>query len=235
MAEKPPFRKLLMRYVNPMERKVMIAPSVLSANFAAMGEEIFAVEHGGADMIHLDVMDGVFVPNITFGIKMVSDVRKVTDLPLDCHLMIVEPQKYVERFAEAGADYITVHYEACGEKLSEVLSLIKATGKKAGFAFNPDTPAEKVLKYLDKCDLALAMSVFPGFGGQKYIAETSEKCAIIRKTIDENGYDCLLEIDGGINRITASDTIKSGCDVLVAGSAVFSAEDYGAAIRALRS
>ena len=103
-----------------MKRKVMIAPSVLSANFAAMGEEIFAVERGGADMIHLDVMDGVFVPNITFGIKMVSDVRKVTDLPLDCHLMIVEPQKYVERFAEAGADYITVHYEACGEKLSEV-------------------------------------------------------------------------------------------------------------------
>ena len=217
-----------------MKRNIKIAPSVLSADFSKMGEEIKKVEDAGAEVIHLDVMDGVFVPNITFGIKMVKDVRKVTDLILDCHLMIVHPEKYVEQFAKAGADYITVHYEACKDNLADVLKQIKALGVKCGLVINPDTPLDSVKEHIYLCDMVLVMSVFPGFGGQRFIAEVLDKCRTIRRIIDENDYDCLLEIDGGINSETAKDAIGAGCDVLVAGSAVFGADDVASAISALR-
>lgn len=217
-----------------MERSIKIAPSVLSADFARMGEEIKSVEQAGADVIHLDVMDGVFVPNITFGIKMVADVRRITSLPLDCHLMIVHPEKYVKDFAKAGADYITVHYEACGESLKDTLLQIKENNVKCGLVINPDTPVEKIENLIPLCDMVLVMSVFPGFGGQKFIADVLDKCRAIRKIIDENNLDCLLEIDGGINADTAKSAREAGCDVLVAGSAVFGASDRVAAISAVR-
>ena len=217
-----------------MERSIKIAPSVLSADFAKMGEEIKSVEKAGADIIHLDVMDGVFVPNITFGIKMVADVRKTTSLSLDCHLMIVHPEKYVKDFAKAGADYITVHYEACGENLKDTLLLIRENNVKCGLVINPDTSVEKVENLIPLCDMVLVMSVFPGFGGQKFIADVLDKCRAIRKIIDENNLDCLLEIDGGINADTAKSAREAGCDVLVAGSAVFGASDRVAAISAVR-
>lgn len=217
-----------------MERNIKIAPSVLSADFAKMGEEIKSVEQAGADVIHLDVMDGVFVPNITFGIKMVADVRRITSLLLDCHLMIVHPEKYVKDFAKAGADYITVHYEACGESLKDTLLRIKENNVKCGLVINPDTPVEKVENLIPLCDMVLVMSVFPGFGGQKFIADVLDKCRAIRKIIDENNLDCLLEIDGGINADTAKFAREAGCDVLVAGSAVFGASDRVAAISAVR-
>lgn len=217
-----------------MERNIKIAPSVLSADFAKMGEEIKSVERAGADVIHLDVMDGVFVPNITFGIKMVADVRRITSLLLDCHLMIVHPEKYVKDFAKAGADYITVHYEACGESLKDTLLQIRENNVKCGLVINPDTSVEKVENLIPLCDMVLVMSVFPGFGGQKFIADVLDKCRAIRKIIDENNLDCLLEIDGGINADTAKSAREAGCDVLVAGSAVFGASDRVAAISAVR-
>lgn len=217
-----------------MERSIKIAPSVLSADFAKMGEEIKSVEKAGADMIHLDVMDGVFVPNITFGIKMVADVRKTTSLSLDCHLMIVHPEKYVKDFAKAGADYITVHYEACGENLKDTLLQIRENNVKCGLVINPDTSVEKVENLIPLCDMVLVMSVSPGFGGQKFIADVLDKCRAIRKIIDENNLDCLLEIDGGINADTAKSAREAGCDVLVAGSAVFGASDRVAAISSVR-
>ena len=217
-----------------MERKIKIAPSVLSADFSKMGEEVKRVEAAGADMIHLDIMDGVFVPNITFGIKMVSDVNKITDLPLDCHLMIVDPAKYVEKFANAGADYITVHYEACKDDLDKVLKAIKKVGVKAGLVINPDTEVKKIARSIELCDMVLVMSVFPGFGGQKFITEVLEKCVKIREMIDEKKLNCLLEIDGGINSETSKLAIDAGCDVLVAGSAVFNSPDAKTAIDSLR-
>lgn len=217
-----------------MERSIKVAPSVLSADFARMGEEIKSVELAGADMIHMDVMDGVFVPNITFGIKMVADVRKITRLPLDCHLMIVHPEKYVSEFAKAGADYITVHYEACKESLAETLKLIKSFGVKCGLVINPDTPVSCVESELALCDMVLVMSVFPGFGGQKFIADVLEKCKEIRGILDEGNPSCLLEIDGGINSETAKLAAASGCDVLVAGSSVFGKTDRAGAIESLK-
>lgn len=217
-----------------MERSIKVAPSVLSADFARMGEEIKSVKLAGADMIHMDVMDGVFVPNITFGIKMVADVRKITKLPLDCHLMIVHPEKYVSEFAKAGADYITVHYEACKESLAETLKLIKSFGVKCGLVINPDTPVSCVESELALCDMVLVMSVFPGFGGQKFIADVLEKCKEIRGILDEGNPSCLLEIDGGINSETAKLAAASGCDVLVAGSSVFGKADRAEAIESLK-
>ncbi len=214
--------------------KIKIAPSVLSADFSKMGEEIKRIEKGGADLVHCDVMDGVFVPNITFGIKMVEDMRKVTNLPLDVHLMIVHPEKYVEKFAKAGADYITVHWEACQDNLAEVLTLIKSTGKKCGAVINPDTPVEKIEKVIPLCDLVLVMSVFPGFGGQKFIPSVLDKCREIKEIINKTGKDILLEIDGGINRDNIQ-TVKSyGVDIAVAGNAVFKAEDIEKEIKILQ-
>ena len=215
-------------------KKVQIAPSILSANFSKMGEEVLSLQQSGADIVHCDVMDGVFVNNITFGIKMIEDVRKVTTLPLDCHLMIVNPEKYVQGFAKAGADIITVHYEACKDNLANVLKQIKDAGVKCGAVINPDTPVEKIIDVLPLCDMVLVMSVFPGFGGQKFIPDALDKLRQLRKWIDESGKDIDLQVDGGVTAENV-DIIKSaGANVVVAGSAVFKAEDRAAMIAKLK-
>ena len=216
-------------------KNVKIAPSILSANFAKMGEEVQSLEQCGADVVHCDVMDGVFVNNITFGIKMVEDIRKVTSLPLDCHLMIVHPEKYVERFAKAGADIITVHYEACQDNLKEVLELIKSTGVKCGAVINPDTPVDKIRDVILDCDMVLVMSVFPGFGGQKFIPSALDKLREIRAIIDESGKDIDLEIDGGVTAENVEEIKAAGANVIVAGSAVFKADDRAAMIAKLKA
>ena len=213
---------------------IKIAPSILSADFSKMGEEVVDLTQKGADIIHCDVMDGVFVPNITFGIKMVKDIRKHTSLPLDCHLMIVEPEKYVRKFAEAGADYITVHYEACKEKTAQVLSLIREQNVKCGVVINPDTDPESIKDIIPLCDMVLIMSVFPGFGGQSFIEKTLDSVRYVRSVIDASGKDILVEIDGGINYVTAQKAIDAGADVLVAGNTVFTSPDRAEAIMRLR-
>ena len=216
-------------------KKIKIAPSILSADFSKMGEEVRALEKQGADIIHCDVMDGVFVNNITFGIKMVEDIKQHTTLPLDCHLMIVHPEKYVERFAKAGADIITVHYEACKENLKEVLSLIKSTGVKCGAVINPDTPVDKIKDVVCLCDMVLVMSVFPGFGGQKFIPSALDKLRELRKLIDESGRDIDLEIDGGVTEENVEEIKAAGANVIVAGSTVFKAADRAAMIVKLKA
>lgn len=216
-------------------KKVKIAPSILSADFAKMGEEVCSLEKSGADLVHCDVMDGVFVNNITFGIKMVEDLRKRTALPLDCHLMIVHPEKYVERFAKAGADIITVHYEACKEELADTLQLIKSCGVKCGAVLNPDTPVEAIEKVLPLCDMVLVMSVFPGFGGQKFIPSALEKLRRLRKWIDGSGREIDLEIDGGVTEENVAEIKAAGANVIVAGSAVFKAADRAAVIAKLKA
>ena len=214
---------------------VKIAPSILSANFAKMGEEVISLEQSGADVVHCDVMDGVFVNNITFGIKMVEDLRKITKLPLDCHLMIVNPEKYVERFAKAGADIITVHYEACKDNLKEVLELIKSTGVKCGAVINPDTPVDKIRDVIPMCDMVLVMSVFPGFGGQAFIPSALDKLREIREIINGLGKDIDLEIDGGVTAENVEEIKAAGANVIVAGSAVFKAENRAEMIAKLKA
>ncbi len=216
-------------------KNVKIAPSILSANFAKMGEEVQSLEKSGADLVHCDVMDGVFVNNITFGIKMVEDLRKITKLPLDCHLMIVHPEKYVERFAKAGADIITVHYEACQDNLKEVLELIKSTGVKCGAVINPDTPVDKIKDVVLLCDMVLVMSVFPGFGGQKFIPSALDKLRELRAIIDASGKNIDLEIDGGVTAENVAEIKAAGANVIVAGSAVFKAEDRAEMIKSLKA
>ena len=215
-------------------KTVKIAPSILSANFSKMGEEVLSLEKCGADLVHCDVMDGVFVNNITFGIKMVEDLRKITTLPLDCHLMIVHPEKYVERFAKAGADIITVHYEACQDNLREVLSLIKSTGVKCGAVINPDTPVEKIADVIPMCDMVLVMSVFPGFGGQKFIPSALDKLREVKAIVEECGKDIDIQIDGGVGLDNVQAVKDAGANVIVAGSAVFNAEDRAERIIALK-
>ena len=209
-------------------QKVKIAPSILSADFSKMGEEVQSLELAGA-------MDGVFVNNITFGIKMVEDIRKKTSLPLDCHLMIVHPEKYVERFAKAGADIITVHYEACQDNLKEVLELIKSTGVKCGAVINPDTPVEKIKDVILLCDMVLVMSVFPGFGGQKFIPSALDKLREIRAIIDASGRNIDLQIDGGVTAENVEEIKAAGANVIVAGSAVFKAENRAEMIARLKA
>ena len=216
-------------------RNIKIAPSILSADFSKMGEEVRCLQASGADIIHCDVMDGVFVNNITFGMKMVEDLRKLTTLPLDCHLMIVHPEKYVERFAEAGADYITVHYETCKDNLKEVLLLIKSTGVKCGAVINPDTPVSAIQDVLPLCDMVLVMSVFPGFGGQKFIPECLDKLRELRTLIDGLGKDILLEVDGGVHAGNIEEIKAAGANVIVAGSAVFNAENRAEMIAKLKA
>ncbi len=213
---------------------IKIAPSILSADFAKMGEEVINLEKNGADFVHCDVMDGVFVPNITFGIKMVADIRKLTTLPLDVHLMIVHPEKYVEKFAKAGADYITVHYEACRDNLKEVLELIKAQGVKCGCVINPDCDPKNIEDVIPLCDMVLVMSVFPGFGGQSFIESALDSVKFVKNVIEKSGKDILLEIDGGVNFENSAKIKEAGANVLVAGSTVFNSQDRALAIKKLR-
>ena len=216
-------------------KEIKIAPSILSADFSKMGEEVKNLEKNGADLVHCDVMDGVFVNNITFGIKMVEDLRKITTLPLDCHLMIVHPEKYVERFVKAGADIVTVHFEACKDNLKETLALIKQAGAKCGAVINPDTPFEAIEEVIPLCDMVLVMSVFPGFGGQSFIYEVLEKVKKIRAVIDGLDKEIDLEIDGGINPETVVLAKEAGANVIVAGSSVFKAADRKQAIETLKN
>lgn len=214
--------------------EIFVAPSILSADFAKMGDEVQNITACGADMIHCDVMDGIFVPNITFGPKMVKDIRKHTTLPLDVHLMIVEPIKYIKEFVNAGADYITVHYEACSD-VKKTLEEIKNLGVKSGLVISPDTDASVVEEFLPLCDMVLVMSVYPGFGGQKFIPASIDKLVKISSMIKKINPAIRLEIDGGINKETATLVIKAGADTLVAGSAVFGASDRAQAINDIKN
>ncbi|WP_080846490.1 ribulose-phosphate 3-epimerase [Cytobacillus gottheilii] len=212
---------------------VKIAPSILSADFARLGEEIKDVEAGGADYIHVDVMDGHYVPNITIGPLVVEAIRPITELPLDVHLMIEQPDQYIEAFAAAGANYITVHVEACIH-LHRTIQLIKSYGVKAGVVLNPATPAEMIKPILEDVDMVLLMTVNPGFGGQKFISSVLPKIAAIRQWADELNLDIEIEVDGGVNAETAKLCVEAGANVLVAGSAVFNEKDRAKAIAALR-
>ncbi|MDI3307672.1 MAG: ribulose-phosphate 3-epimerase [Acetobacteraceae bacterium] len=212
---------------------VRIAPSLLAADFARLGEEVRAVAAAGADWLHLDIMDGHFVPNISFGPAVVQALRKHCPLPFDVHLMISPADPYLEAFAKAGADLISVHPEA-GPHLHRTLQTIRGLGKRAGVVLNPATPVSAVENVLDLCDLVLVMSVNPGFGGQSFLDSQLPKISALRRMIEASGREIALQVDGGITAATAPRCIAAGADVLVAGTAVFGAPDYAQAIRALR-
>lgn len=212
---------------------VKVAPSILSADFCNLERDIRRVS--SADWLHVDVMDGMFVPNISIGIPVVKSIRPTTDLPLDVHLMIVQPVRYVEQFCDAGADLVTVHVEADNEEnIHAAIDKIHAKGKRAGIVLKPATPAEAALPFLEKVELILVMTVEPGFGGQKFMADMMPKVSALRKLIDEKNPGCELEVDGGVDPETCKTCIAAGANVLVAGSAVYKAEDIPARIAALR-
>ena len=212
---------------------IKIAPSILSADFSRLGEEIVAIDTAGADYVHIDVMDGHFVPNITIGPLVVDAVRKVTQKPLDVHLMIENPDLYIPAFAEAGADIIVVHEEAVAH-LHRTVQLIKSFGKKAGVSINPGTPVSTLEVILDDLDLVLVMTVNPGFGGQSFIDSCLPKIEALRKMIDARGLEVELEVDGGVKADNIEKIARAGADVFVAGSAVFNAGNYTEAITTLR-
>ena len=219
--------------------QIKIAPSILSADFSRMGETVKNLEKCGADLIHCDVMDGSFVEPITFGAQMIKNIRPLTKLPLDAHLMIEHPQTQIKFFAEAGADIITVHYQACKKisdtYLEETLRLIKSYGVKCGAVVNPDVPLENIFPVFPLCDMVLLMSVYPGYGGQKFIPEVLEKVKKAREYAAKIGRpDMDIEIDGGVTEENAKSIIKAGANVLVAGSAVFNAQNTATAIKNLK-
>jgi len=217
-----------------MTRKIKVAPSILSADFSRLGEEIKAVEAAGADLIHVDVMDGHFVPNITIGPLIVQAVRKVTKLPLDVHLMIENPELYIADFAKAGADYITVHAEAAVHLHRLVQSIREHKDVRAGVSLNPATPLEELDYILDELDLVLIMSVNPGFGGQAFIPSALRKIRELRQRIDDRKLNVEIEVDGGVKPENAAEIAGAGADILVAGSAVYGAKDYKSAIQGIR-
>jgi ribulose-phosphate 3-epimerase len=218
-----------------MSHRVRVAPSILSADFSRLGDEVRAIEAAGADYVHVDVMDGRFVPNLTIGPLVVEAVKRVTTLPLDVHLMIVEPEKYIDDFAKAGAAIITVHQETCPH-LHRTLQQIRAAGAKPSVVLNPSTPLCAIEEVLGEVDQVLLMSVNPGFGGQAFISSTVDKVRRLRGMLDGRGLAHVdIEVDGGINPTTARQVVGAGASVLVAGNAVFKAPDYAAAIAALRA
>ncbi len=214
-------------------RSVMIAPSILSADFSRLGEEIRAVEEAGADVIHVDVMDGHFVPNITIGPLIVKAARRITDLPLDVHLMIADPDRYVKDFIDAGADWVTVHVETCPH-LHRTLSLIKEMGKKAGVVLNPATSLSTLEYVLTQVDLVMVMSVNPGFGGQSFIESSLGKISRLRQMLDDVNPSVGIEVDGGVSPETIARVAEAGANIFVAGSAIYGKSDYRSVIREMR-
>jgi ribulose-phosphate 3-epimerase len=215
--------------------EVKLAPSILSADFARLGEQVAEAANAGADYIHIDVMDGQFVPPITIGAPVVAAIRRWTGLPLDVHLMIETPERQLEQFAHAGADIITVHIETCPD-IKQVVKAIKDLGKKAGVSLNPDTPASAVTEILPEIDLLLVMTVNPGYGGQPFIESTLDKIAVLRAELDRKKLAAELEVDGGINAVVAPRVVRAGARVLVAGAAVFgSGRTVAQALRELRA
>lgn len=210
---------------------IIVSPSILSADFANLERDIKAVENAGADWIHVDVMDGHFVPNITIGVPVVKSIRKITKLPLDVHLMIENPEKYVEPFVKAGADIITFHYEAAGEKSREILKMIKSFGVKAGISIKPKTPPDEIFNLLTTADMVLVMTVEPGFGGQSFMADCAEKIPYLKNNSPQN---MIIQVDGGINAETAKVCTRLGANSLVAGSYVYKSDDIKTAIDSLR-
>jgi ribulose-phosphate 3-epimerase len=217
-----------------MARTIFISPSILAADFARLADEVAAVERAGADFLHIDVMDGHFVPNLTIGPPIVAALRKVTKLPLEVHLMITNADAFIAEFAEAGADYITVHVEACPH-LHRTVQSIKERGVKAGVTLNPATSLHTIEEILPDVDVVLIMSVNPGFGGQKLITSCLQKIASARAMIDRIGSRALLEVDGGVKVDNAAQVLAAGADVLIAGSAIFSSRDYAATIAEIRA
>lgn len=213
---------------------VKVAPSILSADFSRLGEEVQKLEKEGADWVHVDVMDGVFVPNITIGPSVVQALRPHTSLPFDVHLMITSPQRYVKQFARAGADYITIHVEAT-EDVRGTIDTIRSLGCRAGLSLNPETPFSAVEPYLEHIDLLLVMTVHPGFGGQSFMPVGLPKIAAARKYFDDNGIDAEIEVDGGINHDTGRQCVEAGATVLAAGSSLFKCSDMGAEMESWRT
>ena len=212
----------------------LISPSLLSADFANLGNEIGIVNNSVADWLHLDIMDGVFVPNISFGFPVLDMVKKLSVKPMDVHLMIVDPDRYLTRFRDAGAQILTVQYEACTH-LHRTVTAIKELGMKAGVALNPHTPVPLLKNILPYIDLVLIMTVNPGFGGQKFINESYNKIEVLKEMIDAGGYNVLIEVDGGIDTDNAAKLVKAGVDVLVAGASVFGSADPANVIQRLKS
>jgi ribulose-phosphate 3-epimerase len=217
------------------KRRVRISPSILSADFARLGEQVREAEAAGADSIHVDVMDGHFVPNITIGPLVVRALRPLTRLPLETHLMIEQPERYIEEFVRAGADMVTVHVETCPH-LDRTLHQIREAGASPAVTLNPATPLVMLEEVLEQVDLILVMTVNPGFGGQEFIPSMYDKVRRLRRMLDERGLDCALQVDGGVNSDTAANIVKAGADVLVIGSAIFSSPDgVEAAMRRIRA